>query len=790
MSTPPPNFDAYRPAHGSDGPAPGRTRPPAGQPPRRKKRRRPPQAPRRRSSWLGSLLFWSFAGLLVIAGAATAAIYVLSPAEIVRTEMIRQVKANTGRTLTIAGAPSLTFYPSIGVSLPNVSLSPPPGMPGGPMIQSKRIRVSVALMPLLSKRVIVERVELVQPVIDLRVDRSGRRTWDFAGAARPVRYAGLPGAISASGSDATASDAPAVVRTAANAGGQGLEVLDALELRSITITSGHLQYLDQRTGSGEAIKNVNMDIAGRRIADPLSLKGNLVWNAQKIALDGRLETLRKILHGEVAKVRLSVNGKVVNLNFNGSVVVGNATKVVGDTRLKAKSFKNLMRWVGTDLPNGKPLGGLSIAGRLNATPKAVALNGAALALGPTSAKGSVAAQLSGPRPKIVANLNISALDIDKMSAHFSGVRQLKRSKLKPLSPSGAGQQAPKSIEEILRGTQTDTGGAGRFSTQVRGFKKTRGWSRDSIDVAGLKAIDADARLKIAGFRVAGLSIGSTSLRTTINNGSARADISDIALYQGRGRGIITARAAGKAIKIGLNVTLSDVSALPLLTDAADVKMLAGRGRLTAALGGTGRSQHALMSNLAGKATFAFTDGAIIGWNIPQMLRGVQSGRFNNFDKVGSAKTDFSELSASFSVSRGIANTQDLRMNSPLLRLTGSGNTNLGQQQLDMIMRPKLVASLSGQGGQAGLSGIEIPIRVSGPWETPKIQPDYKSVLKNPNLIKNATKTVNQVVKQFKGKKLNTKNAENIVRGLFGGDNKKNNEAAKAAGSLLNNLFKN
>jgi AsmA protein len=314
---------------------------------------------------------------------------------------------------------------------------------------------------------------------------------------------------------------------------------------------------------------------------------------------------------------------------------------------------------------------------------------------------------------------------------------------------------------------------------VRGFTKRDGWSKAPIDVSLMQLFDADARLRIDGLRIAGLSIGQTALRTTLNSGSVRADIEEMQLYGGRGRGVVTARANNSAINVGLNLSISQVSAQPLLKDAADIDMIAGSGQLTAAVGSVGRSQHDIMSGLAGRASFTFNDGALIGWNIPAMLRGLQKGQVGGLAKTETQKTDFSELTANFTVSRGVANTQDLRMIGPLLRLSGSGNTDLGRRQLDMILRPKLVASLAGQGGQRDLTGLEVPVRITGDWNKPKIKPDVSSVLKNPDKVQETVKSIRE---QFKGK-----NAGEIVRDLLGGD--KDGQGSKA-GNLLKQLFKN
>ena len=65
-------------------------------------------------------------------------------------------------------------------------------------------------------------------------------------------------------------------------------------------------------------------------------------------------------------------------------------------------------------------------------------------------------------------------------------------------------------------------------------------------------------------------------------------------------------------------------------------------------------------------------------------------------------------------------------------------------ELDDHLRPKLVASLSGQGGESNIAGIEVPVRVKGAWDDPKITPDLNGVLADPDKV---TKTVNELSKK-------------------------------------------
>jgi AsmA protein len=87
------------------------------------------------------------------------------------------------------------------------------------------------------------------------------------------------------------------------------------------------------------------------------------------------------------------------------------------------------------------------------------------------------------------------------------------------------------------------------------------------------------------------------------------------------------------------------------------------------------------------------------------------------------KTDFSELSASFRIADGVARNDDLAAKSPLLRLAGAGDIDIGNERLDYLLKASVVATSKGQGGGEldSLKGLTIPVRLTGPFE----KPDWK-----------------------------------------------------------------
>jgi AsmA protein len=129
---------------------------------------------------------------------------------------------------------------------------------------------------------------------------------------------------------------------------------------------------------------------------------------------------------------------------------------------------------------------------------------------------------------------------------------------------------------------------------------------------------------------------------------------------------------------------------------------------------------------------ALRDGAIKGIDIPGTVRRVRA-ELGGKDAEGVAsktqKTDFTEMTASFAIKNGVAHNDDLSLKSPLLRATGAGDINIGEDSLDYVVNVILVGTLAGQGGKAlgELKGLTIPVRLSGPYTALKYKVEFSQM---------------------------------------------------------------
>jgi len=133
-------------------------------------------------------------------------------------------------------------------------------------------------------------------------------------------------------------------------------------------------------------------------------------------------------------------------------------------------------------------------------------------------------------------------------------------------------------------------------------------------------------------------------------------------------------------------------------------------------------------SLDGKGELKFEDGAIVGIDLANMVRNVETA-FGLSEKTSEKpRTDFTELFVPFEISKGIASLNSAILKSPLLRLTAGGKADLVKEALDMRVEPKFVATVKGQGDAEQRSGLMVPVFISGTFTDPKFRPDLKALL--------------------------------------------------------------
>lgn len=121
---------------------------------------------------------------------------------------------------------------------------------------------------------------------------------------------------------------------------------------------------------------------------------------------------------------------------------------------------------------------------------------------------------------------------------------------------------------------------------------------------------------------------------------------------------------------------------------AEEHWVTGALKLTGTLRGHGRNPHGVFPTLGGKATLLIEDGRIFKndkraiWKVLSILNlpAVLQGKVD-LDKQG---LPFNRLSATLSARNGLIESEDIILDSPVLKITAAGNYDLATDQLDMV----------------------------------------------------------------------------------------------------------
>jgi AsmA protein len=261
----------------------------------------------------------------------------------------------------------------------------------------------------------------------------------------------------------------------------------------------------------------------------------------------------------------------------------------------------------------------------------------------------------------------------------------------------------------------------------------QGWSEEPIKLDGLNYVDADFQISAAALNIGALKLAPARIEGSLASGILRMSMSELGLYDGRAAAGLALDASIPTPIYALRADLRGVRALPLLTSAADFTSLDGRMQAQLDVRTTGRSQREMIANLSGTTAVDFQDGQIRGINVAQMIRNLTTTTLSGWQENEVQTTDLTELRANFRIEKGKAETSDLRLAGPLVRITGAGTADLPTKSLSFRLEPKLVMTTQGQASTvADPIGLGVPVIMEGPWTAPRIYPDMAGILENPD----------------------------------------------------------
>ena len=253
-----------------------------------------------------------------------------------------------------------------------------------------------------------------------------------------------------------------------------------------------------------------------------------------------------------------------------------------------------------------------------------------------------------------------------------------------------------------------------------------------VDLSALNSVNGQFSLQAGTFAFQRYQVSAARIDATLDRGVLR-----VSTLQGKvwgGSVDASALADASTGRVGIKGAASGIDINRALKDVAAKDWMDGTGRVTMDIAATGRSVSELKSRLQGQLALQLRDGAIKGINLAKSLRQAKAAIGLKQDAVQKAseteKTDFSELSASFQIADGVARSKDLDVKSPFLRLGGEGAVDIGKGRIDYLARATVTGTSKGQDGAdlAALKGLQVPVRLSGPFEALDWKIEWSSVI--------------------------------------------------------------
>ena len=637
----------------------------------------------------------------------------LIPKEVVAEKVKSKVKDLTGRDITFQDV-NVTFWPNIGLELSDVKLSNPEWSEARYLVGVSKLNVSIAVKPLLEKRIEIKNFSMLYPVIHLEVSSDGKQNWVFD-KVKEVKQENK--------TDSSVSNFSKDLSNGVN-----------FKFGKIQVKNGQLNFFNHKTLAREGISSVNANIDWPDLNSSLKLKGGLRYNKKHLDVDVSLLKPLNFIKGMSSSGNAVLKTEGLLFKANGMFApAGEFLK--GTVKTEINSLPNLISWLsGSSAKSYKdiPFEKVSFDSSLAASATDLILKNANLKLDDISAKGNLSLDISG-KPDIFARMSVSKLNLDR----FAGVNEPK----------------------------------GRAAIDVKPFiePKFKDWDNTAIDLSKLKVANLDLSLKAEGFSLKGVNVGPSNLTVVLKNGNLDFKSSKANLFGGSFTSGLNVNAYSKTPTMAFNFDMSGVEAKPVLKTFAGFEKLSGFADAKVSVTSSGKSQKDIVSNLKGKGSAVFKNGAFEGIDLVRISQLIQSNTTQM--SVGEGKTEFVELGGDFSIDKGIVKNNNLKMSGPLVKAAGRGLVDLPKKYIKYRVTPVLVSQTTdAEGAAIEKEGLSIPVDIKGRFDRIKVVPDFKSVIKDsisdPNKAKANMKDIRSKVKNLRENI--KKDPAKALESIFGG----------------------
>jgi AsmA family protein len=442
------------------------------------------------------------------------------------------------------------------------------------------------------------------------------------------------------------------------------------EIGLVQIRNSHVTYHESSGTRSLRIETLDAETRSGRVA--LDLAATV--GKAPITVKGSIGAPALLAGGAPYPFDLLVVSGATSATIKGAI--GDITEMKGlvaEISAEGQSLSELNGLADVDLPS---LGPYSLAARAVDIPGGYKLNPFTLRMGGSRIGGDVVVTFA-QRPKVIADLSAERVDLKDFSVAPEGRR------------AGGGP---------------DDG---------------RVFPADPLPFAALTQVDADLKLAAGQLVRGSADFHDVKLAAVLTAGRLAIRPLSADIEGGRLAADITVDANRVPAAVTLDLTNSNAEAgrlLQLLTGAEIVT--GGRANLKITASGSGNSLRALMAGVSG--TFDYDMGAGNIDNAYAKIFLADLFTLLSFGNSGSS-SNVKCIAARFDVSRGLATSRQLAMETKGAIILGKGTINLATERLDIHLVPYATS--------ANLANFTVPMVVEGSVDNPRVTPDAAAIAK-------------------------------------------------------------
>lgn len=581
--------------------------------------------------------------LLVVGGAMLALAPWTVSSRALTADVAEQLREEFGVELDVSGRTVIAFLPLPRLKFEAVSLT---ARDGTPLARGGELRGQLAVQPLLFGRIVLDEVSLSNSRVDVSIDESGNSSWHrLAGEARRRLESGS----------------------------------DQLSIARLALNNVQIFYDDARDGTRQAFRNVSLALHWPRVEGAVALNGSLRIRGETVNI--ALSDLRPaaLLANEHSPIDLRLSSRFGQLSVAGSVSRGiDAPWLSGQASFETAAMRDLLVWIGHELPLGPLLGPVSLEGEVSGVGSAVSWPSLQLGVNGGQLEGALSARLNDGRLAINGTLAASTLILDDFAAPF----------LESAMPSGP-------------------------------------WRFSRYDLAQTSAADLDLRVSANEARLGGLRMSDVAMSVLVKKGRIEAALSRAALHGGtaRGRLALTHVQDGEGIELQAQGNVEAVNLGAAFRESGGATWVTGRADGEFTLQAQGIHAFDMARRAVGEGRVTLRDGQFVGIALDDAIRRFENQPLTASRNLRSGMTPFTEARAGIVIENGLGKIIDAGFEAASI----SGVV----QGIFFIPDRRLSARAAIQSNEAVADGdmvTALSFDIQGPWHDIAILPDANALI--------------------------------------------------------------